>query len=127
MYRHTIVVEVEDDIIHAHSIPEWEKIFLELGIIQRDELPLSYGRVAEILAEEYHKYGMPYFNNAYGTIGATGISARETTNTQYVNEQGNCISTRLVPATPEQLAKVAAGLMTGPDEPGTMQIGIKQY
>lgn len=124
MYRHEIKVEIEDDIVHAHSIQEWEDLLLHAGVIQRDEVPLSYGRIAEILAEEYHKYGQPYFNHAYGTDGATGISVRETTNTHYVNEHGNSISTRLVPATPEQLAAAAAKVL---DEPNTMKIGIANY
>lgn len=124
MYRHEIKVEIEDNVVHAHSIPEWEELLLHAGVIQRDEVPLSYGRIAEILAEEYHKYGQPYFNHAYGTDGAVGISVRETTNTHYVNEMGNSISTRLVPATPEQLAAAAAKVL---DEPNTMKIGIANY
>lgn len=123
MYRHEIIIEIEDDIVHAHSIQEWEELLLHAGVIQRDELPLSYGRIAEILAEEYHKYGQPYFNHAYSTNGVVALSVKETTKTEYTDIKGNTISTRLVPATAEELAKVAAM----PEDPNTMQIGIMKY
>ena len=126
MYRHTITIEIQDSIVHHHSIQEWEDIFLHAGVIQRDELPLSYGRIAEILAEEYHKYGQPYFDHAYDS-GANSSDIMEITNTEFVNEHGHTISTRLVPATPAQLAKTAAALMAVPEERNTMQIGIIQY
>lgn len=117
MYKHTIEVTLDDELVHKYSIMEWEELLLGRSVIQRDELPLSYGRIAEILAEEYHKYGQPYFGAEYGSIS----SVKETTATKYTDDNGNTIDTRIPLG-----AKTPAALMSPPEESG-LYIGIATY
>ena len=108
MYRHQITIELSDDAVHRYSIMEWETILLADGIIERDELPLSYGRVAEIMAVVLFKYR--YFH---------GVDTNEwkcTENTTYTNKNG--FSTNV---------KITVPLLAMPDEPNTLQIGIANY
>lgn len=114
MYKHQITIEVSDDVVHRYSIMEWETILLSDGIIDRDELPLSYGRIAEILAEQLYKYR--YFQ------GVTGDDWKMREDTTYTNDAGYTVGTK-VPLG----AKTTAALMMPVPEPGTMQIGIANY
>lgn len=52
MYEYKARVELNDDLVHAYSIREWEEIFSAEGLIDTEDLPLSYAKVAELLALE---------------------------------------------------------------------------
>lgn len=114
MYKHQITIEVDDNVVHRYSIIEWETILLSDGVIDRDELPLSYGRIAEILAEQLYKYR--YFQG----VNSTDWKMKE--DTTYTNDAGYAVGTK-VPLG----AKTTAALMMAVPEPGTIQIGIANY
>lgn len=118
MYKHQITVELSDDVVHHYSIMEWEAILLRTTAVHQDDLPLSYGRIAEVLAEEYHKYGGHYFSHEYGNGEAIGLMVKEATETTYTNVNGFTTNVKMRPVTDN-----AAHL----DPAGTMLIGIANY
>jgi hypothetical protein len=115
VYKHTITVTLDDDVVHRYSIMEWETLLLRTSAIHQDELPLSYGRIAEVLAVEYRRYGMAYFCHEYGaaTHNTNGSLVKEATETTYTDDKGFSIGTRVKPNNLPPLP-----------EPNTLQIGI---
>lgn len=102
MYKHQITIELLDDVVHRYSIMEWESILLANDSIQHEELPLSYGRIAEILAVELYRY-----NDAPAVERHQWKCTEDTT---YTDDGGNTVNTKVPLA-----------------EPNTMQIGIARY
>jgi hypothetical protein len=65
MYEHGISVAIKDEAVERYSLLEWERILVDAGVAHPDELPLSYSRIAELLAWELMKYGhAPTIENA---------------------------------------------------------------
>jgi hypothetical protein len=117
MYTHKITIQVPDEIVHRYSILEWEEHLLANGVVHPDERPLSYGRIAEVLAVEYWKYGAPYFNAHYEACTPEGL-IKCTEDTTYTDRNGNKTNTKLLPTKPKPL--VAA-------DPSTMVMGVVSY
>jgi hypothetical protein len=87
VYRHEIKIEMPDDIVHKYSIMEWETILLADAIITRDQLPLSYGAIAEIIAVELYKYRL------FRGVDDNDWKCQETTS--YVNDKGFTTNVKL--------------------------------
>jgi len=57
MYEFKVAVEINDDAVHRYSLLEWEELMLQHGDIELDEAPLSYSKVAQVLAWALARYG----------------------------------------------------------------------
>lgn len=87
-YRITAAGEIPAKVLHDTSLPEWENILLNAGLADTKDYPLSYAKVAEIVATHYwcHMLDLP--------IGVRDVKLDVT----FVNESGFNIPTRMTHA-----------------------------